>query len=108
MLTRLLRRLQRRANAMGGMMQRAGVDPAAAAQVRGGAALAEAARRCRACGEDEACAHWLAHDDAAHAVVAPFCPNAQFMRLAGTQQASWPPSDNPAALSHSPPSRSAD
>ncbi len=76
----MAKRVERRARLMSAMMERLGLDPAAAAREGGGAALAAASRRCLACGAVEECRTWL--DGPADPKAPAFCPNGEvFERL---------------------------
>lgn len=73
--TRLADHLDRRANLMGGMMERLNVDATAFDSLTLGQQLGRAVRACAACSHGEECASWQAdHPDGADE--APrFCPN---------------------------------
>jgi hypothetical protein len=58
------------------MMQVRGVDAAAAAKVDGGLAFLEAIGKCRLCGNEGACRHWLAGE--VDSAPQEFCANADF------------------------------
>jgi hypothetical protein len=69
------RRVERQAQLMGAMMERVGVDPAAAPH---GRALAAAGRRCLWCASSQRCMSWL--PQAGPVARAPsFCPNARLL-----------------------------
>lgn len=74
----LAARVEAQARYLGEMMQRLGVDPARAAREASGAALAAAARRCRACPEGKACARWLEENAGPQLATPAFCPNRAF------------------------------
>jgi Family of unknown function (DUF6455) len=86
----LLNRIQDKVRQMAAMQERVGVDPADAARIRGGAALAAAWRRCLACRNGKDCATWLKAPASANQQPPPFCPNAAFLAEASARPASWP------------------
>ncbi|MGA7457439.1 MAG: DUF6455 family protein [Methyloceanibacter sp.] len=67
---------RQRQELMDQMMQVRGVDVVAASQVDGGLALLEAIGKCRLCGDERACRHWLAREPGS--TPQDFCPNADF------------------------------
>ena len=77
----MLNRVIRQAELMDRMMERVGVDPAAAARIDRGMASYEARTRCIACCSERQCRDWLARSDAEASSEPPqFCHNAKFFR----------------------------
>ncbi len=76
----LRRRAVHRAQLMGAMLAKLGLDPEQAAREARGAPLATAARRCLFCDEAVACGRWIEEADEGEAP--PFCPNADFLERA--------------------------
>jgi hypothetical protein len=70
-------RVERQTKLFRAMIEREGVDPAAAAREDHGAAFARAARRCLACPHGDACRDWL---DSGRREPAPdFCCNRAYL-----------------------------
>ena len=77
----MLNRVFCQAERMDRMMDRVGVDPAAAARVDRGMALYEARTRCIACCNERQCRDWLARSEPVASSEPPeFCHNAEFFR----------------------------
>jgi hypothetical protein len=77
----MLKRVFRQVALMDRMMERVGVDPAAAARDSEGTAWYEARTRCIACCNERQCLDWLEHPPATSPVEPPeFCHNADFLR----------------------------
>lgn len=87
----MAKRVERQARLMGAMMERAGVDPGAAAREARGIAFAAASRRCLICSSSELCEQWLAGGtgDAPPA----FCPNAAFLARVRAAVGGSPPEE---------------
>jgi len=68
------------------VMQRVGVDPAVAARMAGGAALAEARNTCLSCPFHRECRRWL-ESGGDFSELAGFCPNAGFFRECSRRRA---------------------
>ncbi len=80
----MLDRIFRQAELMDRMMERVGVDPAAAARVDRGMAWYEARTRCIACCSDRQCRDWLACSETSAVLEPPeFCRNGEFFRRCG-------------------------
>ena len=74
-------RVFRQAELMDRMMERVGVNPAAAARVDKGMAWYEARTKCIACCSERQCRDWLARSEAqAFSEPPEFCHNAEFFR----------------------------
>ena len=80
----MLNRIIRQAELMDRMIERAGVDPAAAVRIDRGMGWYEARTRCIACCSERECRDWLARSKAEMSSKPPaFCPNAEFFRRCG-------------------------
>jgi len=75
----MLERIFRQAELMDRVMERIGIDPAAAVRVDRGTAWYEARTRCIACCDERECRAWLASSNAPTALP-PSCSNAEFFR----------------------------
>lgn len=91
MFSRLITRIGRQARRNGTMMAHLGVPPETLARLRGGTALAAAARACIACRQGEACDRWTISSPAPAPHAPPFCPNAARLDEAKGLQASSHP-----------------
>ena len=82
----MLDRIFRQAELMDRMMERVGVNPAAAARLERGTAWYEARTSCIACCSERQCRDWLTLSET-QAVSAPpeFCHNAAFFRRCGAK-----------------------
>jgi hypothetical protein len=77
----MIDRVFRQAELMDRMMERVGVNAAAAARVDKGMAWYEARTKCIACCSERQCHDWLARPEAQASSEAPeFCHNAEFFR----------------------------
>ncbi|HEY7383792.1 MAG TPA: DUF6455 family protein [Beijerinckiaceae bacterium] len=83
----MAKRVECQARLMGEMMDRLGVDPAAAAREGRGAAFASASRACLLCSHATECRQWL---DEPGRTAPPFCPNAPFFARVRPHQQSDP------------------
>ena len=81
----MLDRIFRQAELMDQVMERVGVDPAAAARVDRGMAWYEARTRCIACCNERQCRAWLACSNPPTALPQS-CPNAEFFRRCRTRR----------------------
>lgn len=79
-MQRWMARSDRRAQLMGGMMERAGVDVDTASREVLGYRMASAIRLCLVCRSAETCAAWQALEHGRAQDVPAFCPNAAFFR----------------------------
>jgi hypothetical protein len=79
-------RVFRQAELMDRMMERVGVNAAAAARIDKGMAWYEARTKCIACCSDRQCRDWLARSEAQALSEAPkFCHNAEFFVVVGKE-----------------------
>lgn len=78
MFRKLMKRMDEHSGFMGRMIDRLGADRGKLAMSGSGHDLANAARRCMACGADEACKQYLDDPDAAGKP--HFCPNAELFQ----------------------------
>jgi Family of unknown function (DUF6455) len=77
----MLKRVFRQVALMDAMMQRVGVDAAAAARDSEGTAWYEARTRCIGCCSEKQCRDWLAQPPTASPAEPPeFCHNADFLK----------------------------
>ncbi len=82
----MLNRVIHQAELMGRMMERVGVNPAAAARIDRGMAWYEARTSCIACCSERQCSDWLARSEVEASSEPPeFCHNAEFFRISMSQ-----------------------
>jgi Family of unknown function (DUF6455) len=77
----MLHRVMRHAELMDHMMERVGIDAAAAARLDKGMALFRARSKCLGCCRERQCSDWLAQSEIDASAEPPeFCSDAEFFR----------------------------